>query len=114
MGELLGAHLRVSDLSARWGGEEFVVAFTSTDLDGARIAAERLREAIEGVSVADDCGERIAVTASIGVAFWTPGEALESLVSRADQAMYSSKAAGRNQVTVSEGATSDRPTASVA
>lgn len=114
MGEMLGAHLRVSDLSARWGGEEFVVAFTSTDLEGARVGAERLRAAIEGVSVADDSGEAIPVTASIGVAFWTPGEPLESLVSRADQAMYSSKAAGRNRVTVSEIAASDRPTVSVA
>jgi two-component system cell cycle response regulator len=102
LGKLLGHHLRGPDLSARWGGEEFVVAFTSTDADGARTAAERLRAAIEAVVVADDAGERIPVTASIGVASWSPGEALESLVSRADRAMYASKAAGRNRVTVDE------------
>ena len=102
LGKLLGHHLRGPDLAARWGGEEFVVAFTSTDASGARTAAERLRAAIETVVVNDDAGERIPVTASIGVASWTPGEALESLVSRADHAMYASKTAGRNRVTVDE------------
>jgi two-component system cell cycle response regulator len=114
MGKLLGEHLRASDLSGRWGGEEFVVAFTSTDLDGARIAAERLREVIQGVSVADDSGERIPVTASIGVALWTPGEQLESLVSRADHAMYTSKASGRNKVSVFEDQSAERSSVSVA
>jgi two-component system cell cycle response regulator len=114
IGELLTRHLRLPDLAARWGGEEFVVAFTSTDGDGARVAAERLRQVVEAVVVTNDSGERIPVTASIGVANWTPGEPLESLVSRADQAMYASKKAGRNQVTVHEEEPTRRPTVSVA
>jgi two-component system cell cycle response regulator len=113
MGALLGQHLRASDLAARWGGEEFVVAFTSTGLDGARVVADRLREVIESAVIADDAGERIPVTASIGVSIWTAGEALESLVSRADQAMYASKSSGRNRVTFHEDAP-ERPAASVA
>ncbi len=101
IGQLLVRHLRGSDMAARWGGEEFVVAFTSTDLAGARNAAERLREAIQELVIADDDGGSIPVTASIGLALWQPTEALESLVDRADRAMYASKTAGRNRVSVS-------------
>jgi two-component system, cell cycle response regulator len=113
IGKLLRSHLRDSDLASRWGGEEFVMAFTSTDVEGARVAAERLRAAIEAVSVDDDAGERIPVTASIGLAAGSGGEPLEALISRADQAMYASKASGRNRVSISE-ATAPEPTASVA
>jgi two-component system cell cycle response regulator len=104
VGKVFGSHLRASDLSARWGGEEFVVAFTSTGLDGARTCGERLRAAIEGASIANDAGERIPVTASIGVAVWVLGETLDSLVSRADLAMYSAKSSGRNRVAIHEDA----------
>jgi two-component system cell cycle response regulator len=114
MGELLSRHLRAPDLAGRWGGEEFVVAFTSTNPDGARIAAERLRQVIEAAVIVGDGGERIPVTASIGVANWTTGEVLESLVSRADQAMYASKKSGRNRVTVYEDKPTNRPAVSVA
>jgi two-component system, cell cycle response regulator len=104
MGKVFGSHLRASDLSARWGGEEFVVAFTSTGLDGARTCGERLRAAIEGALIANDAGERVPVTASIGVAIWVLGETLDSLVSRADSAMYSAKSSGRNRVAIHEDA----------
>jgi two-component system cell cycle response regulator len=114
MGELLGRHLRTPDLSGRWGGEEFVVTFTSTNPDGGRTAAERLRQAIEKLVVEGDGGERIPVTASIGVANWTAGEPLEALVGRADQAMYESKRSGRNRVTVDGDGPTQRPHASVA
>ncbi len=101
MGRLLGRHLRTSDNAGRWGGEEFVVAFTSTDVAGARTGAERLREAIEELVVVNDAGERIPITASIGVATRQPGEGLESLVSRSDRAMYAAKSSGRNRINLS-------------
>jgi two-component system cell cycle response regulator len=100
VGELLRTHLRLSDLAARWGGGEFVVAYTSTDFGGARIAAERLREAIERVELYSDAGDRIAVTVSMGLASLHSNEELSSLVDRADKAMYVSKNAGRNRVSV--------------
>jgi two-component system, cell cycle response regulator len=100
VGELLRTHLRLSDLAARWGGEEFVVAYTSTDFVGARIAAERLRQTVEGLEIYGDAGDRISVTVSMGLASLHPNEALSSLVDRADRAMYVSKNAGRNRVTV--------------
>jgi two-component system cell cycle response regulator len=100
IGDLLQQHLRRSDFAGRWGGEEFVVAYTSTELANAQLAAERLRQAIEGHRIVDAAGERIPVTASVGLAAWHPGESLESLVDRADRAMYTSKTAGRNRVSV--------------
>ncbi len=98
--------LRSSDYAARWGGEEFVVVYTSTDLAGTLVATERLRRAIEALVIVDDSGAPIPVTASFGVAAWHPKEPFDSLVARADAAMYASKSAGRNRVSVcSEDAT---------
>jgi two-component system, cell cycle response regulator len=100
LGTLVGLQLRETDLAARWGGEELVLAFTSTGLEGGRVAAERIREAIRMLIVLDDQGTRVPVTASIGVAELRAGESLEGLLHRADRAMYASKAAGRNRVTM--------------
>ena len=62
LGQLVGTCLRQSDVAARWGGEEFVMACTSTAGPGAQLAAERLRTAIAKMMVVDDGGERIPVT----------------------------------------------------
>jgi diguanylate cyclase (GGDEF)-like protein len=89
---------RKSDVVARWGGEEFVVALPQTGEAGARIAAERMRRAIAEATYTGPQGEPIRATASIGIASteasWTP----ESIVAAADTAMYSAKARGRNRV----------------
>ncbi len=100
MGTLLQSLLRRSDYAGRWGGEEFVVTYTSTDLEGAHVAAERLRMAVEALVVTDEVGEPIPITISVGLAMWRPGESIERLVDRADRAMYASKTAGRNRVSV--------------
>lgn len=109
LGALLREQLRASDFAGRWGGEEFVVAFASTDLDGAQLAAERLRHAIGEMVVADDHGARVPVSASIGLAMYRSGETLELLLSRADHAMYAAKAGGRNRVCVSADGTDAPP-----
>ena len=104
--------LRRTDIAARWGGEEFVVAFLSTNGDGATKAAERLRAAIADMVVLDDLGHRIPVTASIGIAELVPGESVESFIDRADRAMYVSKTSGRNRVTanvINGSSSEDRP-----
>lgn len=102
LGALLGdATVRLSDLAARWGGEEFVVTYLSADREGALVAGERLRQRIEAMEVRDERGARIPVTASIGIATLRPDDTLASLVGRADQAMYEAKAAGRNRVVAS-------------
>lgn len=100
MGSLFrGGTLRGSDLAARWGGEEFVIAYLSTSVAGAQLAAERLRAGI-GAMVVDFEGTRIPITASLGLTSLAPRESLADLVDRADRAMYRSKSTGRNRVTV--------------
>jgi two-component system cell cycle response regulator len=99
VGKLLQTCLRTPDLPARWGGEEFVVALPSTGTEGATIVAERVREAIQGCTIGH-AGITIPITASIGVATLSAGESLESLIDRADRAMYDAKSAGRNRVIV--------------
>lgn len=98
LGGLLGALPRRSDVAARWGGEEFVLLMPGTSLDRAAIAMERLRRAIAEAELRDTVGEPLSVTASIGVAQLRPGDGIDALVDRADQAMYRAKAAGRDQV----------------
>lgn len=94
----LSQTVRKSDLVARWGGEEFVVALSHTAVSGARVMAERLRRRIAETRVDLKRGSSLAATASIGVASLSPGDSLEDLVARADRAMYTAKSKGRNRV----------------
>jgi two-component system cell cycle response regulator len=100
LGGLLARQLRASDFAARWGGEEIVVALASTDAEGGRMAAERLRAAVQALVVTDADGANIPVTVSVGVAGLRSHDTLESLVEQADRAMYASKQGGRNRVTL--------------
>ena len=101
VGETLRMVLRKTDLVARWGGEEFVVAVTSTALAGACVAAERIRSAIAEASVlAHAGGAEVRVSASIGVCQFAAGDSVDMLVERADRAMYRAKQEGRNRVVV--------------
>ncbi len=88
------------DLVARFGGEEFAVLLPNTHLDGAMALAETIRSTIEnGRLVRADTRQPIgAVTISIGVARYRPGESTNSLIGRADEALYRAKNGGRNQV----------------
>ena len=96
-GEIRNA-VRASDVAARYGGDEFVVILTRTDLQGGARVAEALRAGIEGV------GRRLGypaglVTVSIGLAEFEPRQPSESdLLVSADRALYRAKAAGRNAV----------------
>ncbi|MNY04257.1 Response regulator PleD [compost metagenome] len=91
---------RACDTVARYGGEELAVILPQTELEGAAILAERLREAILELEVQETSGPRtVRLSASIGVAELqdedlTPGDLLE----RADRAVYAAKRQGRNQV----------------
>lgn len=104
VGHALAESARTTDVAARWGGEEFVVALTATTIDGARIAAERMRSAIEALKVRNPEGVLVPVTASFGVASCRRGDSLESLVDRADRAMYMAKTSGRNRVVLERAA----------
>ena len=91
--------IRCVDLFARFGGEEFALLMPSTGLEGGRISAERLRQAISETPALTDAG-LVGITVSAGVAAadgsWSGDP--EGLVRAADQALYRAKAAGRDRV----------------
>ncbi len=91
----MGGALRKGDYLARYGGEEFSLIVSAQDGDEARATCDRLRQHIETLHDPDH-PER-AVTASIGASFYRPGDTRESLVERADAALYRAKSAGRNR-----------------
>jgi len=99
--------VRPADFVARYGGEEFVVILPDTDLDGAMLIAERMRLAVEALSIwVTDSKNRIntKVTVSIGVATASPlvGDKYNALIERTDIAMYNAKRTGRNKICVSK------------
>lgn len=98
---LLKGSTRQTDLVARYGGEEFVVTLVETSLKGAANLAEKLRRTIETHSFSHEEDNDIRVTISIGVAGFAGGmQNGDALVEAADQALYSAKHHGRNQVRV--------------
>jgi diguanylate cyclase (GGDEF)-like protein len=100
LAEVLAAAIRTADYAARYGGEEFTVLLPETPLDGAAEVAERIRERMQQRPLGTN-GTR--VTLSIGVAeFPTDGETLESVIARADNALYVAKQHGRNQVVTTQ------------
>lgn len=95
----LRSAVRGADVVGRWGGEEFVVVLRAVDTQGLIEVAERVRVLVASGSV--HIGRRHRrVTVSVGAALARPGETMESLVARADAAMYASKVAGRDRVTL--------------
>ena len=90
--------LREVDILARLGGEEFAVLLPDTGLEGARLVAERLREALGAASVDLPDGKGIRFTVSIGAAEHAGHEKLKTVWKRADEALYRAKNNGRNCV----------------
>ncbi|MGB5331672.1 MAG: DUF484 family protein [Woeseiaceae bacterium] len=101
------SQVRVSDIAARYGGEEFVVLLPGTDVDSALLLAERIRKVVSATPIGLPNGEGVTITASIGISeVQPPPEADDlktigdSLIARADVALYAAKAAGRDRVMV--------------
>ena len=90
--------LRATDLLARWGGEEFAVLLPDTDYAGCLYLGEKLRRGVAALSVPAGRGQA-GTTISVGGALWTPDdENLDSVLRRADIALYKAKRRGRNCV----------------
>jgi diguanylate cyclase (GGDEF)-like protein len=92
--------LRSGDMAFRYGGEELAVLLPKTNLATARQTAERLRTGVQASSFCGDKGQPVQVTLSLGVAQFEARLSGDTLISRADQALYASKQNGRNQCTV--------------
>jgi diguanylate cyclase (GGDEF)-like protein len=89
---------RAADLSGRIGGEEFAILLVNADIEAAREAANRVREAVRAVRVGD-----WQAGLSVGIAQWTgKTETLQTLMKRADDALYEAKRSGRNRVVSAE------------
>jgi diguanylate cyclase len=86
--------LRATDHVVRWGGEEFLILAPETRLDAALELAASLRERVAAESI----GGGHAVTISLGVATYHPGDVSASLIERADAALYRAKRGGRDRV----------------
>ena len=94
--ELMQQYTGPSDLVVRLGGDEFVILLPESDLEEGSMAAERLRLAISRHRTSIDIGEDLAVTISIGLAEARSDDDADSIVKRADSALYAAKEAGRN------------------
>ena len=95
------AHLREGDLFARFGGEEFALLLPNTALDVANVIAERLRHAIASGNFLPESHPPLVVTASMGLSLIQPqDQAIETILRRADNALYRAKNGGRNCLVV--------------
>ena len=95
--------VRVIDLAARLGGEEFAVLLLETDLKGAEALAESLRAAVEALEVPVVGGAAVRVTASFGIAVYPQTHNVDELMTAADLALYRAKREGKNRVSVHAG-----------
>jgi diguanylate cyclase (GGDEF)-like protein len=107
----LQAELRDGDHLGRWGGEEFVALLPGANLDNAHHTSERILRAVSADPVLIASGE-VSITVSIGIAVLDPmHDDMQSLLHRADSALYRAKANGRNRVERDPGLATPLPTA---
>jgi len=98
VGEVLRSALRASDFAGRNGGEEFAVVLPDTDVTGAALIAEKIRQAISDITLPSS---DVVVTASLGVAVYPDHAATTERLERlADAALYTAKRSGRNRVEI--------------
>ena len=96
--EILRRSVRVFDVCARFGGEEFVIIMPGSTADSAMRIAERIRERIEAYRPSDRLLSNMRITVSVGLAVSDLGSTVGQLLTRADGALYAAKRAGKNQV----------------
>ncbi len=90
--------IRGADVFCRLGGEEFIIVMPETSIAVAGKVAERVRQAVGGTVFSVEDGREIPVTVSIGISERRNGREVDSMMKRADHALYRSKTLGRNRV----------------
>jgi diguanylate cyclase (GGDEF)-like protein len=98
--EVIRANVRDIDVPARYGGEEFTVLLPATEAEGGRQLAERLRTALQELTIGTGDGCLVRITCSFGVAGFPEEPSAAALLRAGDQALYRAKAAGKNAVVV--------------
>ena len=98
--QTLQGNIRKDDGVFRYGGEEFAAVLPRTRIEDAKVLAERIRSSVPAVALRDSC-EELRFTISAGVTAYQTGDSPESIVQRADEALYLGKRSGRNCVIVS-------------
>jgi len=106
--EALTSILRKGDFAGRFGGEEFLIILPESSPAGARQAAERIRSTIGALQVSALPRDH-RIQASIGIAAYRPNESVESMLARADAALYGAKEGGRDRVALDEAAGEAEP-----
>lgn len=99
LAEVIKKNIRSSDVAARYGGEEFIVALPKTDERGALLVAERIRQDFKRTKVKLN-SEEVGTTVSIGVASYGNGDDLDTLIKKADEALYEAKRSGKDRVVI--------------
>jgi diguanylate cyclase (GGDEF)-like protein len=97
--ECVSVSLRETDVFARFGGDEFAILLSNTGRQGAAVLADNIRKRIANISCRCE-GTPVKITVSMGVACLTKHDTDKTLFSRADQALYRAKRAGRNRIRV--------------
>lgn len=100
--QLLREQLRNTDLAFRFGGEEFVLLLPNANIEAARIVGERIRGAVERL-VLKFGNQTISLSASLGCSTYRSNDSQESLLQRADEALYQAKRNGRNRLFLEAG-----------
>lgn len=97
--QVLKKHTKGKDFPARIGGEEFIVLLPDTNITGAMVAADNIRRTIESARIVNPRNKQeiSQVTVSIGVTEFMPNDDIESVIARADKALYGAKNDGRNK-----------------
>ena len=95
--KILKETVREQDLVARWGGEEFLLFLPETELEGAKVFAERMREKVEQ-KIFEYNNIKVSITMTFGLSVFDKGLSIDKLIQKADKAMYDGKNKGRNLV----------------
>ncbi len=106
LASIINNRMRTNDFITRFGGEEFAIILPHTDIEGAFIAADRLREYIDGVDFTY-MNEELPLTVSIGISSFRKKDSIKSVIRRAEQALLLAKKSGRNTVKTEDDVTVD-------